>query len=611
MQRFLAVDCGSTTTKATLFRQLPDGSLTIVARAEVPTTVEAPVEDVTIGVRAAVADLERQVGWRLQDDDCVYSTRQGEQDEDGVDGFFATSSAGGGLQMVVAGVMKNLTAVSAERAALGAGAIVADVIAIDDGRLPHERLQRIFELRPDMVLISGGVDGGNIAHVVQLGELFYAAGIRPRFSPNSRLPIIFAGNREARQYVADVLGNRADLRIVENLRPVMEEENSGPARAEIQDAFMNHVMLHAPEYRRLSDWVSRPILPTPAAVGRALQEWAIDQQIDVVACDIGGATTDVFSVLDGSLNRTVSANLGMSFSINNVVAQAGMTALLNQIPFPLDEDELHDFLANKMVRPTSIPETVTDLLVEQAIARLAISLSLQQHDQLITELRGVHLHRPIWEIFDQQPRSGPKVNMLAVDAVVGSGSALSLAPRREQACLLLLDAFQPQGITDVYLDSQFLLPHAGAIATGHPQVANQILHQLSIIHLGTCVAPVGPLPARHGLLGKVEIAQGEFQRAYNLPAGELVVLPLPPGEYDLLVSPASGFNVGAGVGRPVRRTIKAGRLGLLLDGRGRPLQWPKSNEERNRLLIESYRRMAAFPEHWLQEFARRGGVSDA
>ncbi len=607
MRRFLTVDCGSTTTKATVFSELPSGEMIISARSEAPTTVEAPVEDVTYGVRAAVSQLEQQLGFRLQTADGIMSARN---DDAGVDGFFATSSAGGGLQMVVAGVMKNLTAVSAERAALGAGAIVADVIAIDDGRLPHERLQRIFELRPDMVLISGGVDGGNIAHVVQLGELFYAAGIRPRYAPNSRLPIIFAGNVEARQYISDVLGNRADLRLVENLRPVMEQENSGPARAEIQNAFMNHVMIHAPEFRRLTEWVSGPILPTPAAVGHALQHWALERGQDILACDIGGATTDIFSVIGGTLYRTVSANLGMSYSVNNVLAQAGLEKALSWVPFPLDGDELQDLLANKMIRPTSLPETITDLLVEQVMARCAIRLSLEQHEQLISELKGVQIRRSIGDIF-RQSAAGSRINLLGIDAIVGSGSVLSLAPRPQQAALILLDAFLPQGITDLYLDNQFLLPHVGALAEHHPDVAWDILHRLSIVHLGVVVAPVGQISSRQTALAKVDIHSAQRDQSFHIQAGELLKVPLPDQPCEIVVHPAAGFNVGAGINRPVRRQVQGGLLGLLLDGRGRPLVLPAALGDRSRLHTDFYRAVDAFPEEVLDDFVRRGGTGDA
>ncbi len=607
MRRFLAVDCGSTTTKATLFAEQADGAFLPVARSEVPTTVEAPVEDVTIGVRSALADLERQLGVKLLSPEGVYTVRVNDV---GVDGFYATSSAGGGLQMIVAGVMKNLTAESAERAALGAGAVVVDVIAIDDGRMPHERLERIYELRPDMVLISGGVDGGNIAHVVQLGELFFTAGIKPRFAPNTRLPVIFAGNKDARKFITDILGPKVDLRIVDNLRPMMEAENNAPARAEIQNTFMNHVMLHAPQYRRLTEWVSKPIVPTPTAVGTALQQLARERDANILACDIGGATTDVFTVIDGDFQRTVSANLGMSYSINNVLAQAGLTAALNLIPFPVDEDELQDLLSNKMTRPTSIPETPSDLLIEQVMVRLALRLSLRNHHELVTELKGVAKRRYIGDIFDQTPSGQTKLNMLGIDIIIGSGSALSMAPRREQAALMLLDGFEPQGVTDLYVDSQFLLPHIGAIAGGEPAVAWNILSNSgSIIHLGTAVVPAGPAVAKFTPLARVDITGDAFHRTCYIRSGELTVVKLPEcGTYNLTATPSSGYNLGPGANRPLQREVQGSLLGVILDGRGRPLQQPNRPIERYQHLLEAYKSIGAYSDAVIEDFSRRGGV---
>lgn len=611
MRRYLAVDCGSTTTKVTLFAEQPDGEFALAAKAEVPTTVEAPVEDVTLGVRSAIKDIERQLGLVLLTPDGIITTRSGSV---GVDGLYATSSAGGGLQMIVAGVMKNLTAESAERAALGAGAIVMDVIAIDDGRLPHERLERIYDMRPDMVLISGGVDGGNMTHVVQLGELFYAAGVRPRLAPNSRLPLIFAGNKEARKYIEDILGEKVDLRVVENLRPVMDKENSAPARAEIQDAFMNHVMLHAPQYRQLSKWVSEPILPTPSAVGIALTHLAKESKVNLLACDIGGATTDIFSVLHGELNRTVSANLGMSYSINNVLAQAGLVEVMNHMPFPLDTDELQDLVANKMIRPTSLPETMSDLLLEHAIARQAIRLSLGQHKQLVTDLRGVLKRRTLTDFFDQSPSGQSLVETMDIDVVVGSGSVLSLAPRHQQACLILVDAFQPHGITELLLDSQFLLPHIGALSIRRPEVAWNLLQHTSIVNLGTCIAPVGPMASNSTILARVTVDSGDGQvkTAMFIRAGELNTLPLPSAkECRVVVSPVAGYDVGAGPGKQIEKLIRPSLLGLLLDGRGRPIVVPTQPLQRYRWILDSYARCQAYEPEVIAEFARRGGVSGA
>ena len=123
--------------------------------------------------------------------------------------------------------------------------------------------------------------------------------------------------------VRDVIQEGFDLTVVDNLRPVLERENLGPARDAIHDLFLEHVMAHAPGYDKLIEWTDAPIMPTPGAVGNILQTIARERGINVVGVDIGGATTDVFSVFDGTFNRTVSANLGMSYSIFNVCAEAG------------------------------------------------------------------------------------------------------------------------------------------------------------------------------------------------------------------------------------------------------------------------------------------------
>ncbi len=163
-----------------------------------------------------------------------------------------------------------------------------------------------------MIVISGGIDGGTTTHVVQIAELIAPAKPQPRFGREFRMPIIFAGNTKAAPLVKEVFDDTVDLAVVDNLRPVLERENLGPARDKIHDLFLEHVMAHAPGYDKLMGWTDAPIMPTPGAVGNILQTIASRQGINVVGVDIGGATTDVFSVFDKTFNRTVSANLGMS-----------------------------------------------------------------------------------------------------------------------------------------------------------------------------------------------------------------------------------------------------------------------------------------------------------
>ena len=132
---------------------------------------------------------------------------------EGVDIYVSTSSAGGGLQMMVAGVVKSMSAESAERAALGAGSIVMDVLASNDGRKPHEKITRIRQLRPDMILLSGGTDGGTTTHVMELAEILAAANPRPRLGQNYKLPVIYAGNNKAQDSIRETLGNISDLEL--------------------------------------------------------------------------------------------------------------------------------------------------------------------------------------------------------------------------------------------------------------------------------------------------------------------------------------------------------------------------------------------------------------
>jgi uncharacterized protein (TIGR01319 family) len=568
----LATDCGSTTTKAILI-QLVDGKYRQTHRGEAPSTVEAPFADVTIGIVNSVTEVSELAERRLVGDDG--RILQPASGNEGCDLYISTSSAGGGLQMLVAGVVRQMTAESAKRAALGAGAIVMDVIASNDQRRAHEQIQRIRELRPDMILISGGTDGGTTTHVVQIAELIAPAKPQPRFGRDYRMPIIYAGNNKAAPLVEDVFDDSVDLAIVENLRPVLERENLGPARDKIHDQFLEHVMAHAPGYDKLMGWVDAPIMPTPAAVGSILRTIAERQRINAVGVDIGGATTDVFSVFEGTFNRTVSANLGMSYSISNVCAEAGMPNILRWVHFDMDERELRNRVKNKMIRPTTIPQTAEALIFEQAVAREALRLAYDQHKAFATTLKGVQQQRTVGDTFNQEVAGGTIVDNMKLDLLVGSGGVLSHAPRMHQTAMLLTDAFQPEGVTTLAKDSIFMMPHLGVLAQVHPKASMEVFEQDCLIYLGTCVAARGRgKPDRtcfeYTLEGETLNESGE------MGFGDLKLLPLGLGETAMLRAKAArGFDLGGGPGREIEKEVRGGTVGLILDARGRPLVLPQ------------------------------------
>ena len=589
----LATDCGSTTTKAILIERR--GSVyRQTVRGEAPTTVEAPFEDVTRGVLNAVQEVEELSGRTILDGERIVTPAAGPR---GVDLYVSTSSAGGGLQMMVAGVVMAMTAESAQRCALGAGAIVMDVLASNDGRLGHEKIEHIRHLRPDMILLSGGTDGGTVSHVVELAEYIAAADPRPRLGVGYRLPLIFAGNRDARPEVQRILGQRVALSVTENIRPVLEREELGPARHRIHDLFLEHVMAQAPGYRKLMGWTGAPIMPTPAAVGLIMETAARRRGLHLLGVDIGGATTDVFSVFDGVFNRTVSANLGMSYSVSNVLVEAGLAAVARWVPYGVSEGTLRNGIKNKMIRPTTIPDTLEELQLEQALAREALRLALVQHRQLAVGLRGVQQDRTISDAFTQAATGHSLIDLWKVNLIIGSGGILSHAPRRVQSLLLMLDAFQPLGITQLAVDSIFMMPHLGVLSTAHEGAALDVFEHDCLVALGTAIAPAGA--GREGepcLTYRLALPDGSEVRE-RIAYGEVRVHPLAPGAAARAVlEPARGMDVGAGRGRPLEAEVTGGAVGVVVDARGRPLDLPADEAQRIAALKRWAAALSLYPE---------------
>ena len=600
LKTILATDCGSTTTKAILIEYL-NGEYRLTQRGEAPTTVEAPFEDVTRGVLNAVMEIEELYGRTIIEDDQVISPSNGTT---GVDIYISTSSAGGGLQMMVAGVVKTMSGESAERAALGAGSIVMDIIASNDGRLPHEKIKRIRDLRPDMILLSGGIDGGTVSHVVELAEILAAANPQPRLGQEYKLPVIYAGNNKAQDQIRETLGDMVDLDIVDNIRPVLEKENLEPSRDKIHDLFMEHVMQQAPGYKKLMSWTDAPIMPTPGAVGSLIEMIAEKEDITVVGVDIGGATTDIFSVFQGKFNRTVSANLGMSYSICNVLAESGLDNVLRWVPFDIDRKELTNRIGNKMIRPTTVPQSLEELFIEQSIAREALRLSFKQHKEFAVGLKGIQKERTISDAFEQSTSGESLVNMMDLDLLVGSGGVLSHAPRREQSAKMLIDSFMPEGVTQLAVDSIFMMPQLGVLAHVDKEefkdesrkAALEVFHKDCLIRLGTCINPVGrSKPGDIVLNAELTMPDGTILEQ-ELIKDKIVRIEVPYEPVKAILRPGKNMDIGAGPGQEIATDIYGGTVGLIFDGRDRPISIPSDPLKRLEALRSWSSALNEYPE---------------
>jgi uncharacterized protein (TIGR01319 family) len=602
MEYILATDVGSTTTKARLFKKMANGEWRFVVAGETPTTVESPYEDVTMGVKNAVREVEELTGHKIlaEDGEGIITPYNGVS---GVDLYCTTSSAGGGLQMMVTGVIKRMTGESAERSALGAGAIVMEIFATNDKRPVHKKIQQIRNLRPDMILMAGGTDGGTVSHVVNMAELIKSADPKPRLGSMYQLPIVYAGNKDATDIIQGILGEFA-LSCIENVRPVLEMENTEPARRAIHELFMEHVMSHAPGYDKLMKWTDVDIMPTPAGEGIAMQLIADRYRRNVIGVGLGGATTNIYSIFDKRFVRSVSANLGMSYSISNVLKETGLENIMRWLPFNIDSSDVRNRLRNKMIRPTTIPQTLQELVIEHAVAREALRLGLVHHRSIATTLKGVRGEVAFLRGITTQAIQESYIDMMKIDIVAGTGGLLSHAPRRVQSLMILNDAFLTEGVTMMFQDSVFMMPHLGVVSTVHRDAAWQIFDLDCLVRLGTIVAPNGePDPSEVALDITLEMPDGDTLRE-SLKGGEVKKIILPERQVaQATIQPGRALDIGAGPGQELVTSIEGGVVGIVLDTRGRPLVLPEDSETRKAALRKWISALDMYPEKIFEEGA--------
>ena len=520
----LITDVGSTTTKAVLLEKKESGTFEIAGLQNAPTTVEKPVEDVNIGVMNAVKKLQNKTQAQLLNpktevptlnDDVMYIT---------------TSSAGGGLQILVIGLTLFDSASSGERTAYGAGGVILDTFAINDKRTALEQMQAMNILHPDIILMCGGVDGGAIASLLRLGEILQLADPAPKFGEDTKIPLVFAGNKDAQPFISGLFKDKFKLYLVPNLRPTMKEENLLPAREKIHKLFMDNVMEQAPGYSKLKELVADDIIPTPTGVINTLQIISKSTSKNVMSVDIGGATTDIFSNIEGSYFRTVSANYGLSYSISNVMKDAGFEEVIKWLPKDIDQDYVRNYIANKMLYPTFVPKDETQIMIEQAIAREAIKMSKVQHLNMnfnkknigfLEKAKTKDIEKIVEAFYFEKEAEKKKFHMYDIDIMIGAGGAVSHAESPKQALAIIADGFGPQGITEIWRDPDFISPHLGKLSNVDESLAEKLINEDCFEKIGLCVRPMGKYKKENVPVANIEI-DGEM---HKIKAGDILYFP--------------------------------------------------------------------------------------
>ena len=452
MRPVLLIDFGSTYTKLTAV-DLEAG--TLLGTAAAYTTVQTDVGD---GLREGLARLEEQTG-KLDFAET-----------------FACSSAAGGLRMIASGLVPELTSEAAKLASLGAG---AKIVGLYSFQLTEDDLADIQAAKPDIFLLVGGTDGGNQECILHNARML--ASLPPAF------PIVVAGNRVAARECQRILAGH-EVHVCPNVMPKFGVLQIEPTQSKIREIFLNRIV-QAKGLSQVTDLLSGILMPTPSAVLQAMELLAkgCEGELgigDLVAVDVGGATTDVYSMADGmpeQMNtvykglpepfskRTVEGDIGMRYSIRGIVEAAGLPRV-SQLS-GLSQDRVEALVDMLRANTDRLPDGDGELEnLDYALASLAVETAVARHAGTMEETYTL-----MGQTFVQSGK-----NLTNVRQIVVTGGSLIHAERvAEIARHALYSTAQPASLrpkeADIWVDRTYILAAMGLLAAHEPQTALRIM----------------------------------------------------------------------------------------------------------------------------------------
>ncbi len=564
----LAVDIGSVNTRALMFDAV-EGRYRFLAEGYARTTVDFPIRDVSEGVWRALDQLQKRAGRPLIDDDQRLIVPSS-QDGSGVDHFVVTYSAGPPLKVFGVGLLEDVSVASIRHLVSGTYAQVIGALSLNDQRKSEERIDLILRLRPDLVLIAGGTENGAKQSVLKLVE---SVGVACYLMADGPKPeILYAGNQALADEVKSMVGNLTTVHIAPNLRPGLHTEQLGPARGKFVEVFRAIRARQVQGIDELLAWSDQRVYPASTGFGRIIRflSQVYDPSKGVLGVDVGGSSTTIAGAFAGDLKLSVFPDLGVGANLRNLLQHTEPQHIARWIPYEIHEDSVRDFLYNKSLYPDSLPVTADELLVEQAIAREMIRVSIQ------------------WARREfPTGASGPGRGLMPwFEPIVAAGGMLTKTPTHGQTLLILLDALQPTGVTTVVLDQNNLAAALGAAAAVNPALVVQVLESGTFLNLGTVISPVGSARPSTPILNCRLVYEDGSEIKVEVKQGTIEVLPLPVGQAARLhLQPLQRYDIAmGGPGRGGSLRVVGGELGIVIDARGRPLQLPVDASRRSEIL---------------------------
>jgi hypothetical protein len=557
-ESMLVIDVGSINTRALLF-DVVDGHYRFLAAGQAATTAAAPYSDIGEGVQRAIDHLQAITGRTLVDggDNLIMPAKV---DGSGIDAFVATMSAGPALNILAVGLLEDVSLESACRLATTTYCNTLETISLNDRRKTEARIDLIMKLRPDMIIVVGGTEGGASQSVLKLLE---AVGLACYLTSESQRPeVLYAGNQQLRDEVEENISNLTHLHFAPNVRPTLEDEQLDAAQVEVAKIFSHVRARGITGVQELNDWARGDLSPTSAALGRLVRflSKTYASSKGVLGVDIGASALTLSASFGGDLIMGVYPQLGLGAGVYKILEQVRLEEVSQWLHMDIPPVYLRDYIYNKALRPDSLPYTQEDLAIEQALARVAMRLGVRRISS------GFPRDVAFWG-----------TGLLPwLEPILATGSVLTQAPGLAQTMLMLLDGLQPTGITTIVLDQNHLAAALGAAAARNAILAVQVLDSNTFLYLGTVIAPVGRARAGTPILKVKMVYASGHETTLEVKQGSLEVLPLPVGQTARLhLQPLHRFDVGmGGPGRSGKLGVHGGALGVVIDARGRPLNLP-------------------------------------
>jgi hypothetical protein len=558
---FLLADCGAINTTVALL-DVVENSYRLIARATVPTTIDEPTPNLTDGLQEAITRITRITGRTLLTNQGIL-LRPMRLNGDGVDHFIVVVSASKPLNTLLVGLSEEVSLATSRRALFSNYVREVETFSLADERDGAEQLEALIASQPDLILIGGGTDGGEDKRLLELIETV-SLGVQT-LSRSQRVQAVYGGNIKLRERVTQLLGEQTNLQVIENMRPRLEVERLEEAINIVGTLYEELCINRLPGIRDLTDWAELPPLPTATAFGAICRYFAALNQNQVLGVDLGAEQVSFVTADSEQTAVSIYAGLGMGRSLPKLLAHTSLEEIAHWLPRAVDPNDLYDIIYHKSLYPQTIPDTPEELQIEHVLARAVLR-------------SGLNRAAKIWAW--PNPTQAPPCQMMLV-----RGSTLTQAARNGQIILMLLDALQPTGIFSVVLDQYGMLPLLGALSAVESLPVIQTLESGVLSSLGWVVVPTGSGHSGQKILDiSMEMDQGQ-KVGEEVEYGSLTILPLRPDQTaKVTLKPTRRFDVGQGPGKERQLTISGGTVGLIIDGRGRPLHLPEDDTARRTLI---------------------------